>query len=703
MSNFTLGAPGEQATLSRLAALFASAAEPRLSLAIQEDTSCRRAWIQIGAVTLRPAPNDEGEDTSSPLETALRFGFFEWAYPRHDDLLASAHAAIDASDTSPKSAAKGKDDPVRRALEHLPCVAARVGLISPTLDAKLMSGLPFRRPTTLVMDTSAILQGGLDFAVRFLCPAARVRVPAVVHMEFLSQTDNYFRIRRGAGGGRARALLERVCGVGGQRALIRVELSNDVEIERATVGADPLRGIVRLDEEEKNLHLEHVQRSFADRLIFETAREHQARCSPGHRVMLMTADEGLCRMTIGEGMGAFLVRAPKPEALSGAVLTGTNFRPFGSGLHAVPLPTLLWELAGTFGAVRLASADQAFEVRAIGNDLSWQPFHTLEDLLWISSGPLEAEVALPLTAVRADASSDLSVAGARAPKPKGKAPLAPKSQAKPPEAEAPAEARERTGAYKFSVKRMVRLLGALAQGKTLSIQQALSALEIESERGLTEYRGFLVSGGFVEALTQEFRATDGLGELWTALRNLDVPAVRDLLQRVPSLRSFFDNLKAHRHITLKTDSPVNDRALATYIALAEVCAVGLSIPDEGIYATDAKPSVTEFAAAAWEAYEALSRGEEFVSTGAWLEALARDHALHPVLVRTLLEEAFRKKLLERFVEGSTPDTRYEKHSFWMLAGRRGAPEVEQIKLYHGDFLMPDRASVSLRLVKKEVV
>jgi len=699
MSNYTLGAPGEPATLSKLAALFGAAPNRQLSLAIQEDTSCKRAWIQIGSVTLRPGPNDEGEDTSSPLETALRFGFFEWAYPRRDELLESAHAAITAGDATSKKDSRGNDGPLRRALEHIPYVATRVGLMQPNLDAKLMSALPLRRPTTLVMDTSAILQGGLDFAVRFLCPSARVRVPAVVHMELLSQTDNYFSIRRGSGAGRARALLERVCGVGGQRALIRVELSNDVEIERATVGADPLRGIVRRDEEEKNLTLEHVQRSFADRLIFETAREHQARCSPGHRVMLMTADEGLCRMTIGEGMGAFLVRAPKPEALYGAVLTGTNFCPFGPGLYAVPLPRLLWELAGTFGAVRLASADQVFEVRAIGNDLPWQPFHTLEDLLWVSTGSLEAEVATP--PVRVASAIEPPDAGSLAQK--GKPPAPSKPRGKQPELEAPTEARERTGAYKFSFKRMIRLIRALASEKALSIQQALSALEIDSERGLTDYRGFLISGGFVEAPTHELRATDGLGELWTALRNLDVPAVRELLQRVPSLRSFFDHLKAHRRITSKSDPPVTDRAFTTYVTLAEVCAVGLSIADDGIYVTDANPSVTEFAIAAWKAYEALSRGEELVSTGAWLEALARDHALHPVLVRTLLEEAFRKKLLERFVEGSTPDTRYEKHSFWALTGRRGEPEVEQIKLFHGEFLMPERASVSLHLVKKVVL
>ncbi len=701
MSNYTLGSPKEGSTLSSLAGLFATAPDHRLALAIQEDTSCQHAWIPIGSVTLRPGPNEEGDEPSSALETALRFGFFEWEYPQHDELLATAHAVIDGASAAPRQPAAGKDDPVRRALEHLACVAARVGLVSPNLDAKLMSGLPFRRPTTLVMDTSAILQGGLDFAVRFLCPAARIRVPAVVHMEFLSQTDNYFKIRRGAGGGRARALLARVCGVGGQRALIRVELSNDVEIERATVGADPLRGIVRIDEEEKNLHLEHVQRSFADRLIFETAREHQARCSPGHRVMLMTADEGLCRMTIGEGMGAFLVRAPKPEALSGAVLTGTNFRPFGPELHAVPLPSLLWELAGTFGAVRLASADQAFEVRAIGNDLPWQPYHTLEDLLWVSLGPLAPPVAPASTAAHVAPPSEPARAASGGPK--AKAASASKSRGRRLDADVGLEVRDRTGAYKFSVKRMIRLISALAAAKTLSTVQALSTLEIEKESGLTDYRGFLVKGGFVEASTHELRATGSLVDLWAAWSKLDVPSIRELLERVPSLKSFFDHLKAHRHSTAKAGLPVTDRALATYIALAEVCQVGLSIPDDGVYATDAVPTVAEFAAAAWSAYSALARGEDFVSTGAWLEALARDHAVHPVAARALLEDAFRKKLLDRFVEGSTPDTRYEKHSFWMLTGRPGAPDVEQIKLYHGDFLMPERASVSLRLVKKGAV
>ena len=87
------------------------------------------------------------------------------------------------------------------------------------------------------------------------------------------------------------------------RVLVRVEMDDRVEIDRPRLGADPLRGVIQpdSDSEDRSLGLQAVQRSFADRLILETAVQHRDRVAPGHSVFLMTADQGQARMATAEG------------------------------------------------------------------------------------------------------------------------------------------------------------------------------------------------------------------------------------------------------------------------------------------------------------------------------------------------------------------------------------------------------------------
>src|SRR5438132_1298254 len=85
------------------------------------------------------------------------------------------------------------------------------------------------------------------FLVRFLYPMVRIKIPAIVHMEILVMADRYFSWRRSTGKGihSAATLLDHVTSQGSQRALLRLELQTDVEIERPRIGADPLRGVVQ--------------------------------------------------------------------------------------------------------------------------------------------------------------------------------------------------------------------------------------------------------------------------------------------------------------------------------------------------------------------------------------------------------------------------------------------------------------------------
>ena len=56
--------------------------------------------------------------------------------------------------------------------------------------------MPFRGSTTVVADTSGVLQGALDFVVRHLHPATRIKVPSIVQMELVNATHRFFNLRR---------------------------------------------------------------------------------------------------------------------------------------------------------------------------------------------------------------------------------------------------------------------------------------------------------------------------------------------------------------------------------------------------------------------------------------------------------------------------------------------------------------------------
>ena len=82
------------------------------------------------------------------------------------------------------------------ALEAIARIASRIGLIRPIFDAHVVAELPFRRPATVVADTSSVLQGALDFVATYLQPMARIKVPAVLHMEVVNQADRFLSTRR---------------------------------------------------------------------------------------------------------------------------------------------------------------------------------------------------------------------------------------------------------------------------------------------------------------------------------------------------------------------------------------------------------------------------------------------------------------------------------------------------------------------------
>jgi hypothetical protein len=672
MSEYRLTTKAEAA--STLQAHFEGLSPAQSILSIREDKCFIDSdWLELGKVTLKPGSPEPGEEASERLLAAVNYGFFEWRCIAADEAVRQLAQLLQVTKDEHR-------DKARRALDAIACVAARIGLIHPLFDADALGQMPFRRPTTVVVDTSSILQGGLDFVVHFLYPMARLKVPAIAHMEILNVADNYFKSRRAATlteAQRPTALLDHVMSQGGQRALLRLELQTDAEIERGRLGADPLRGVVqnRSDAEDKKLGLQEVQRSFADRLIFETARQHLSYSSPDHPVMLMTADQGLARMTLGEGMPTLFFEATSFGTLSGRTLSGTTFDPFSGKVYPISLTEILWEFAVTFGMARLETADgtRSVEVCAIGESLAWSPYHAKDDLLWMrSTNDPEAK---PLKSVEAEPAK-----------------TKPTEVSKASVDLTPAQTKQYAGSYKFGLAKMFHLIDKLASAGSLTPDQVLEVLSLGKGGQTEDYRNFLLAGGFTEGGT-EFKATSALQTLVAALKKQDFKTALNLFKQVPSFAGFVDFL-----LGVRADNPVAQRAIQTYTGLAEVVCVGFEIPGERVCGTPNQPSPEVFTDLAFRVYEGLARSsDDYVLTGRWLQGLVRESGIHPIASRRLLEEAREKGLLQRFTEGSTPETGYQNHTLYVLDTAQGGLNVRRLGIFEGDFLIPGKSSVSIRL------
>jgi hypothetical protein len=643
------------------------------------------AWVSLGNIILRPGAREQHQGPSSPWDDAIRFGYYEWHVPHVEVLngnLLRASLIVDAPDEK----TTGHKRKLFKTLDGLVHVAQRMGLLHPVFDAGGIIDMPFRRPTTVVGDTNSVLQGALDFVVRFLCPMARIKVPAIAQMEILVWADNFIRVRHDkkklSGGAVGTVLLDHMRGQGAQRTLLRLELLTNIEVERARLGADPLRGIVHPDpdQEHKNLELHVVQRSFADRLIFETAIQHLHQSAPGHIVFLLTSDQGLARMALAEGLRVLYYEAASVNTIAGSVLPGTQFNPFTGELYPVSLGDLVWELAVTFGRCRLKTKhDHWIEVAAIGETLKWKADYAREDLLWSSRSSQDTMVPSETEDIAAPPMEEGEVV----------------SPAPPPTT---TPTRSIHHSYKFSTKVMLRLIQHLTIAGPQLNADLMKYLHFTHERKLAEYRGFLVSGGFVTYSKGTIEKTELLESLWTAFKNRDFESLAPLLLRVESLNVNFEHLKKLGKLNLRGPLPIKADAIPNYRCLLEAAALGLHLADEAFYVTDVSPTPSDFTTVALQVYEALTRPDDkYVATGSWLEELARRHRIHPLVARRRLEEARAAGYIERYVEGSTPDTRFATHTFCMLDVVNGELTVRQVPLYEGDFLLPGKGSVSLRL------
>ena len=612
---------------------------------------------------------------------ALRLGFFEWSVPSQRCLEAEIESALPETE---KDLSANRRKKVVEATKTVGHIAVRCGLAYPVFDALALDRMQLRRPLSIVVDTNAVIQGGLDFFARHVAPRARIKVPALVHMEILNFGERYFSQRR-KGKYTSSMLLDHLNGQGGQRVLMRLETDQGVEFERPRLGADPLRGVIAPDSdaEDRNLGLQQIQRSFADRLILETAVQHRDQVDPEHPVMLLTSDQGLARMALAEGIQPIFFDSNAVSQLFGEKLSGTGFAPFSldrSKFRNVGLVDLLWEFAATFGAACLVSdfGNAALKVVALGEEVAWRPYHSYEDLLWVGIiEPTGAAASAGKTGQGEERRTDVAKMSVR-----------------------PRRFASRARTYSFSLDSMLRLLGVLHESGDVSDDFAKSVVRVKSVSSYREYYNFLLAGEFAEHKNKMLQKLDRLDELFMALREGNYPRISELLRRIVSFQLFLDKLVVGKALEQQESGLGND-SFRSYGNLSEICCLGVRFVDQGVFGTPNNPRPAEFVAPALEAYKAVRVGESFALTGAWLEELAIKYGIHPVRARQRLAEGHQGGYIRRFFEGSTPDTRFENRTIQILEVDLGRPVTRTINLYHGDFLVPGRASVSIKISKGE--
>ena len=665
MNESTLMSPSEAA--STIAEMFKDCAECEIS--VQEDRVFKRNWFALGTVSIESATaHDE-------LTAPLKNGAFEWCLPS----LEEAQANITKLLPSDK-----KDEGIpARVLDEIAATGVRAGLLHPVFDAAAIEEMPYRRQTTVVSDTSGVLQGALGFVVRHLHPAARIKIPSIVHMEFVNLADRFFSLRRRKQEQhRTRELIEHLKSQGGQRALLQFELHADTEVERTYLLGDPLRSAFQPERGDlSNLNISVPIRAYADRLILEAARHHQAQSGPDHAIRLLTSDQGLARMALAEGVTPLYFSSVKATDFFGELLTGQFFGPFTGNIERVSLASVLWELATAFGSSRLESKDgSTFQVSAIGEGMSWSPYHSVDDLLWCRYKPA--------TSTRSSDHTQGSDKGAD--ETPGYRPHEGKSTDT-------SSAKQTVSYLRFDVGRLFRLICALDDNQEMNERQILEILGATTRRrGADEYRRFLSSAGLVTVEGSDWKANTAAQQLSISLRNEHIGGLREALLRTPSFSAF----EAHISQTNRGDVIDFDslkRGATTYRILGEVTLMCASVGNEGVYPTPSVPDAAAFATAALSRFSEMEAGQGLVPTGAWLESLIRSDGIHPEVARRRLDEASERGYLRRSTEGSTMQTKFDKHVVHVLRVQSGEPVVLPVHLYRGDYLIPGKASVSLRI------
>ena len=675
MSGSVLMSPGEAAP--KIAEMFEGGASCRVDA--QEDRVFEDSWFPLGEISLlfSDSAKDPSDSPEDPIPL-VRNGAFEWRLPD----------AQGARNTLAKLLGIEKDSRnVSRALDEIASIGVRTGLLHPAFDPASLEEMPYRQSTTVVPDTSGALQGALDFVVRHL-PMARIKIPAIVQMEVANFALRFFSHRRKDNNQRrVHELIEHLKSQGGQRTLLRLELRTDTEIERTYLLGDPLRSAFQPERDSglSDLNVSVSVPAYVDRLILEAARHHQAQSGPNHAVRLLTGDQGLARMALAEGVTPLYFRAVQADDFFGQRLTGQTFDPFTGHIRRTSLPLVLWELATAFGSACLKGDNgRSFTVSALGEGMSWSPYHSVNDLLWCRHAPAaptgESSISAP-ERIRTGRSGGTEVSEERGADVSGNV----------------HHAARKVSFQVFDVGRLLRLICALDDKQEMSEFQVIELLGARSPRGGGEYRRFLSSANLVSVTNGNWKAEPPIRPLSAALRNERVEELRDAFLEASSFSTFATHI-GQSEIGRPLDlSDIVARGASNYRILGEITLMCALVRMEGLYPTPATPDAATFAQIALDRFSELGRGERLIATGAWLETLIRKDGIHPEIARRRLNEASAKGLLRRSTEGSTTQVRFDDHVVHVLRTDAGMPVVTPIHLYRGDYLILGKGSTSLRI------
>ena len=509
-------------------------------------------------------------------------------------------------------------------------------------------------------------------------------------MELVNASENFLSLRRSGrrttAARRIKELTNHLKSQGGERALLRLGSREEVEIERTFLFRDQNRHAFVRDREGdvSELNLTVPFRSYVDSLILDAARRHQEQSGPNHQVLLLTSDQGLARMALGSAVIPLYFRATRAADVFGQRLTGRIYNPFTGELQPRSLALVLWELAVAFGSARIArdGTDVSFTVSAIGEELPWSLFHSQDDLLWVarcgdaSAGgdggvqSVDSELVREVGTVPGETDSDAIVTSLRG-----------------------------VTFFQFNAARLLWLVCFLDDNQSVAHADVGRELGTRNSKGLDEYRRLLLSGSFLTVEGDKWQATPSLQHLSAALRNERAEDVRDALCAVPSFQALAELIRA-TEVGRAVDLSRLRRGATNYRVLGQATLMCATIHGEGTYPTPNTPSAEDFAPVAVQRYADLVGDDGIVASGAWLESLIRNNGIHPEVARRRLDEASERGLLRRLTEGSTPQVRHGSHVVNVLRAREGYPEIERVRLYRGDYLIPGKASVSLRIEDK---
>ena len=647
-------------------------------------------FLPLGIITLYPRESQ----ALTHIREAINLGMFEWHTPTADETSVEIKRSV-----KPKPRKSLPDHEISSILNIFGSVAIRTHLRHPVFDAHALRKMPFTKPTTLVCDTSAILSGALNFTSTYLIPAVRIKVPGVVHMELVNMADRFLKLMRSSPAGvqALRLLNAHFRSQSGQRVLLQHELHSAVEMEHPFLLGNPLRAAFQKDDDKElqGLQLSVSITSYVDRMILETARQHRLQATTDHQLLLLTSDQGLARMALAEGINPLYFQSTNRDTFWGQHFTGVNYHPFTENLHSTSIPAILWDLATMAGTARLESTDgpkRTLEVWATRSDLPWLPQHSREDLLWteyFGSVPTPSSRSTdPNQSNAQTADDDIEPDDTEIP-----------SMPRPMQSDSHRSSEPSLLLLSFRVDRMIALIDELDTQQELSVVNVLKTLGIRSVRA-REYRRFLESGNAVSLRDDSWFATPVLRSIAVAVRGRNMHEFRKSLRSLQVFRA----LEAHfSKCEVGSEIPLDQfgRARTSYSALAEITGLGARVYGSGFFATPRTPDNTQFCSIAIETYNHLRGASDWVATGQWLESLVSKEGIHPETARRKLQTCSEQGLLKRITEGSTPQTAYDRHTLRVLDVAQGTPVVRTVYLYRGDFLIPGKASSSIKLERSD--